>query len=276
MAEERGEDRRDAGTPPGPVGGGERSGDTPFEERSGGPPSGERIEQALARIEAAVASGSTDLGALGFWRVVHRVKLDPAPAAEWADAAGRIDATAFERSVRWRFPVWLGNGVLLGGTGVGALAVVLALRSGNRPAAGLGLVAAAGAWSVSAHGLAHWAVGRANGIRFRWYFFRPGQIPPRPGIKTDYGSYLRAAPAGRASMHAAGALATKVAPFVALAFWPASRAPAWAAWVVLAIGLGQIATDVRFSTRTGDWSKVARERAIARERASGGRSATDG
>ena len=65
-------------------------------------------------------------------------------------------------------------------------------------------------------------------------------------------------------MHALGALARKVAPFVVLAFWWAADAPSWAAWAVAALGMLQIATDVVFSTRSSDWKKVARERRVAR------------
>ncbi|MGZ4153191.1 MAG: hypothetical protein ACXVQ0_01780 [Actinomycetota bacterium] len=257
MAEDQGEE-------PTPAGGGSPSGSG----RSGAAPLDpeETYQDAFARIEAALDAGRTDLGDLGFWALVKRIKPDPALSEHWAAEAGRIDAEAFDRSVRWRFPVWVGNTVLLVGTGAGAAAVVIALRADNEVLAGLALVTAAGIWSVSVHGLAHWAVGRAAGIRFVSYFFRPGQFPPRPGIKTDYATYLRADPSRRASMHAAGAVATKLAPFVALAFYPASHAPAWAAWVVLAIGIGQIATDILFSRKSGDWSKVRRERAVAAAR----------
>jgi hypothetical protein len=65
-------------------------------------------------------------------------------------------------------------------------------------------------------------------------------------------------------MHASGALATKAAPFVALAFWWATDAPAWAAWACAALGVFEIVTDVVFSTKSSDWKKVARERRVAR------------
>jgi hypothetical protein len=65
-------------------------------------------------------------------------------------------------------------------------------------------------------------------------------------------------------MHASGALATKVAPFVALGFWWASEAPGWAAWALLALGVFQVVTDVLFSTKSSDWKRVKRERAVAR------------
>ena len=238
-------------------------GEVPGEEER----SEEPFEDAFARIEAAVRAGRSDLGRLGFWRLLGRIKPDPELTDRWADVAGRIDATVFDRAVPWRFPVWLGNAALVLGIGVGAAAGVVAVRSEEDAVAGAGLIVAAGAWSVSVHGLSHWAVGRAAGIRFASYFFRPGQLPPRPGIKTDYATYLRADPRARARMHAAGALATKLAPFAALALYPASKAPAWAGWIVLVMGVGQIATDVLFSRTTGDWSRVLRERRVARERA---------
>jgi hypothetical protein len=223
------------------------------------------LERRLAAIEAEVDAGHADLAALGFWRIVGEARRDPSVAERIADRAGRIDRAAFERAVRLRFPVWLGNLVLALGTVAGAAGIVVAMRAGGGPVAGLGLLFAAGAWSVSVHGLAHWAVGRVVGISFTAYFFRPGQFPPRPGIKTDHATYLRTPPGDRAAMHAAGALATKIAPFAALALWPLTEAPAWAAWGVLALGAIQIATDVLFSTRTGDWSRVRRERRAARE-----------
>jgi hypothetical protein len=217
-------------------------------------------------VEDAVGAGDTDLSELGFWRLLREVKADPALSRRCADLAGRIDRKAFEARVRLRLPVWFGNLVLALGTVLGAVAIVVALRVSSTAVAGIALIIAAGAWSVSLHDLAHWAVGRLVGIRFVCYFLG-GPFPPRPGLKIDYATYLRTHPSCRAWMHASGALATKVAPFVALAFWWTSGAPGWAAWVVLLWGLVQIVTDVLFSTRSSDWKKVRRERRIARSRA---------
>lgn len=224
----------------------------------------EDIRAELERIERAVDGGDTDLAELGFWRVLGRVKADPALVARFADQAGRIDGKVFVARVRPRFPVWSGNLVLLAGIVVGAAAVVVAARA-DEIVSGLALVAAAGVWSVSVHSPAHWVVGRLVGIRFTCYFVG-GPPPPRPGIKTDYATYLRTAPAPRAWMHASGAIATKIAPFVALAFYPVTHAPAWAAWVVLALGILQIVTDITLSAKTSDWKKFRREMAFARER----------
>lgn len=229
----------------------------------GVPGNGEELQAVFARIEAAVQAGESNLSKLGFWRALRDVKLDPVLSEHWADVAGRIDRKGFENGVKLRLPVWFGNLLLLVGTLAGAAAVVVALRTSNATLAGLALLVAAVAWSVSLHCLAHWAVGRLVGIRFSSYFFG-GPFPPRPGLKTDYATYLRAAAGERAWMHASGALATKAAPFIALAFWWSTDAPGWAAWAVAALGVLQILTDVFFSTKTSDWKKVKRERALAR------------
>ncbi|HEU4354126.1 MAG TPA: hypothetical protein VFT27_00915 [Actinomycetota bacterium] len=236
-------------------------------DTSSGPSRDEDLEEAFGRIEAAVSGGETDLSRLGFWRLLRRVKADPELATRWADVAGRIDRSAFESAVRPRFPVWFGNAALLLGTAVGGLAVVVAMRAEDEFVAGVALVLAAGVWSVTVHDLAHWIVGRLVGIRFTCYFIG-GPFPPRPGLKTDYATYLRTPAAARAWMHASGALATKAAPFVALAFWWATDAPAWAAWACAALGAFEIATDILFSRTSSDWKKVARERRIARALAS--------
>ena len=225
--------------------------------------SAEQVAGQLANIEAAVDGGETSLGKLGFWKLMARVKLSATLVEVAADPAGRIDAKAFDAFTRLRFPVWLGNLVLAIGIGLGAFAVLVARYASSSLVAGIALIVAAGIWSIAVHSPAHWVVGRVLGMRFRCYFLG-GPFPPRPGLKTDYANYLRTDARKRAWMHASGALATKVAPFVVLAFWPGSNAPAWAAWVVLAIGIVQILTDILFSVKSSDWKKVKRELAVAR------------
>ena len=46
---------------------------------------------------------------------------------------------------------------------------------------------------------------------------------------------------------------------MALALYPLTEAPAWAAWVVLALGIVQIVTDVVLSTKSSDWKKFTGE-----------------
>jgi hypothetical protein len=229
---------------------------------SSGPDAPEDYQDAFARIEAAVSGGQTDLAAMGFWSLVRGVKRDPMLSAHWADQIGRIDRMAFERRMRRRFPVWFGNAVLAGGVAAGGAAIAVSVWASDPTVAGLALVASAGILSVSVHDLAHWAVGRRHGIRFLSYFL-DGPVRIQPGIKTDYATYLRAQPESRAAMHAAGAIASKVAPFVSLGFWRVSNAPAWAAWVTLGIGVVQVVTDIVWSTKHSDWKKVRRERRLA-------------
>jgi hypothetical protein len=218
------------------------------------------------RIEAAVDAGQTDLWALGFWRLLAKVKADPVLAHHWAEQAGRIDRKAFEARALLLVPVWFGNAVLLVGILAGAVAVAIALTTDSQTVAGLALVFAALDWSATFHAPAHWLVGRAVGMRFIAYFIRD-LIPPFPGVKIDYATYLRVAPEARAWMHASGAIASKIAPLLALAFWPASDAPGWAAWAIAGYEVLIIGTDVFISTRTSDWKRFRREMRIARVQA---------
>ncbi len=233
----------------------------------GRPETEQEFREAFARIEAAVDAGNTDLVESGFWRLVGVVKREPALVDRWAEQIGRIDRKAFVARARFRVPVWVGNSALVAGVVAGAFAVVVALQVTSHVVAGLALLAAAGAWTVATHDLAHWTVGRLVGIRFDSYFLSRAVPPPRPGLKTDYASYVRADPNGRVVMHAAGAIASKLAPFVALAFAPAAHAPWWSVLLLGAIGVGAIVTDLLFSVRLSDWKRVKRERAVARARA---------
>jgi hypothetical protein len=217
----------------------------------------------LASISAAVAGGNTDLKALGFWKLVGRAKRDPRLVAAYADDIGRIDQEAFEANNDIRFPIDLGNLVLGAGILAGFGLVWLA-GFVHGTMAGVCFIAAAVVLSVAIHCPTHWLAGRFVHIQFTSYLF-DGPFPPRPGLKTDYASYLRATANGRAWMHASGALMTKLMPFLVLAFYRKTNAPLWAAFIVLIIGWGQIGTDIFLSTKTSDWKKVRRELRVAKE-----------
>lgn len=224
------------------------------------------VSGELDRIEAAVLEGNADLGALGFWRIVAQVKPDRILVERHADQIGRIDTAAFREFARLRMSVWAGNAVLLIGAGVGLASAIAARVVSSSTLAGLLLIAAGAIWTVTLHSPTHWFVGSLVSIRFTDYFVG-GPPPPRPGLKSDYASYLRADPGSRAWMHASGAIATKLAPFLALAFWPGSGAPWWSAVALIAIGVVSIGTDIVFSVKLSDWKKFLRERAVARARA---------
>jgi hypothetical protein len=219
--------------------------------------------RALDLIEAEVGIGSNDLAGLGFWRVVASIKRDPVMVIELADQVGRIDRGAFVARVRPRFPVWVGTALLVVVLLAGVAAIVLAgIWTGTL--AGLALLAAAAAWSLGIHSLTHQAFAWFVGIRITDSFLG-GPPPPRPGVKIDYATYLRTEPSRRAWFHASGAIATKLAPFVAAALSPLTNAPTWAVVATAALGVLQIVTDAVFSTRSSDWKKFLRERAIAKE-----------
>jgi hypothetical protein len=243
----------------------------------------EGYQDRFARIEERVDGGDTDLSELGFWRLVRSVKVDPRLAEHWADECGRIDRKAFEGGVTVRVPVWLGNVLLLLGTvalsALVPISIVVARgqttvegdRFGGNPTLGgiLALVAAGGL-SVTAHDLAHWLVGRLVGIRFIAYFL-DGPFRIQPGIKVDYATYLRTSPGRRAAMHAAGAVASKIAPFAVFAavYFPHRAAGydlllAWSLWAILGLGIVQIVTDLLWSRTRSDWKKVRRELRIGR------------
>ena len=223
------------------------------------------LSRELDRIEAAVEAGNADLKALGFWRIVAKVKPDRLLVDRHADQIGRIDAAAFRRFARFRVPVWVGNTILLTGAAAGLGAAIAAHSVSSPGLAGLLLIAAGAVWTVALHSPTHWLVGSLVSIRFTDYFVG-GPPPPRPGLKSDYASYLRADPGSRAWMHASGAVATKLAPFLALAFWPGSGAPWWSAVALIAIGVLSIGTDIAFSVKLSDWKKFLRERAVAKAR----------
>lgn len=227
-------------------------------------------QDAFERIERAVEEGS-DLRGLGFWPLVREIKADPRLAEHWADTVGRIDRMAFERRTRFRLPVWTGNAILstLSVVWLALVPVGLALaRGGQQTLGGLLVLGAGVGLGVAIHGPAHWLVGNANRIRFHGYFLKKPLFTPC--LKIDYASYLRAEPAGRATMHAAGAIATKAAPFAVFTVaYLRHRAegyallPSWSLWALLGVGVLQIVTDVVWSRKYSDWKKVLRERAVA-------------
>jgi hypothetical protein len=234
----------------------------------------EEYQDSFRRMEDAVRAGDTDLTKLGFWGLVRNVKLEPVLARHWAEEVGRIDRLAFESRVRPRFPVALGNAVLVAGAaisvGLAWLGLVLAEDDPSSFLAGLLVLAAGGGLSGAVHGPAHWLVGRLGGIRFTAYYL-DGPLRIQPALKVDYASYLRASAGRRAAMHAAGAIASKIAPFAVFA-WVyvvhrragSELLPEWSLWGLLALGVLQLVTDAVWSTRHSDWKKVRRERAVAR------------
>ena len=217
----------------------------------------ESMERVLDRAEAAVARG-LPLDGTGFWKAVGAARRDFSLADRYAERIAAVDRTAFENGVKLRVPAAAGTAILAGASAAGVAALVLAEGIDNRFVRSVVFLGALGALEVGTHSLAHWAVGRAMGMRFTYYVLG-GPPPPRPGAKLDYATYLRVPPTQRAIMHASGAVVTKILPFALI---PAARSldlPDWVIYLLVLIGIGQVVTDVLLSTKSSDWKKVKRE-----------------
>ena len=149
--------------------------------------------------------------------------------------------------------------VALVGTGFGLVLVALAYST-EEPVNGLLLLAGMGVLFITTHSLAHLVVGRLAGIRFT-HWFVAGVGRPQPGVKTDYASYLKASPQGRAWMHAAGAITSKIVPFALIPAAVISGVPWWATTALVVVGVSGLITDSLLSVRKGDWKKFKREMA---------------
>lgn len=220
------------------------------------------IESTLRRCEEALQRGEPlDLSAAGFWKAVAALKRQPDAVERYAERVAAIDRAAFERWARLKVPAPVGTAVMTAGmlAGLGLVGGAYALAS---PWNGLVLLAATGALETTTHGLAHLVVGRLGGMRFT-HWFVAGLRQPQPGVKLDYASYLRAPARHRAWMHASGAVATKLVPFLMLGPALAMPAPGWTVAALAALGVGQVVTDALWSVRSSDWKKFRREMAAA-------------
>lgn len=216
----------------------------------------EEIEAALRRAEEAVQQGRR-LGGTGFWKAVARARRDPELARTYAQRIGKIDALAFTAAVRLKVPIALGNLLLLGGLAAGLVAMAWAARL-ESPIREILFLAGFAAVLVSSHSPTHYLIGRAFGMRFTHYFLG-GPPPPRPGVKSDYSTYLLVDAKKRAIMHASGAVVSKILPFAAIPAALVSGVADWTVWVLIALGIVQVMTDIVFSTKTSDWKKAIRE-----------------
>lgn len=219
----------------------------------------QEIGAALDAGEAALAgSGSVDLAATKFWAAVAAVKREPELAEVFADRMAAIDRAAFERWALLTVPIRLGTVLAIVGTLLG-LSVITAGYYVDEPWNGLLLLAGTAILLVPTHGLGHLVVGRISGMRFTHWFIGTARMP-QPGVKVDYSTYLRSPAAGRAWMHAAGAIVTKAIPFLLIGAAWGMEAPWWAWVALLGIGAVTVATDVLWSTKSSDWKKFSRER----------------
>lgn len=214
------------------------------------------IDGVLAAAEEQIATqGTADLRGLGFWKVVGVVKRDPALLDRFADRIGAIDQAVFLAWVPLTVPMLAGTVLAVIATVVGL--GLVGISSVEEPWNGLTFLAGTAVLLGSTHGLGHLIVGRVVGIHFTVWF--TGYRRPQPGVKTDYATYLRTPARSRAWMHASGAVVTKAIPILLLpiAIWFA--VPMWTVVIPVVLAVGQIVTDVVWSTKSSDWAKYRRE-----------------
>lgn len=217
----------------------------------------------MGEAERELAAGrAPDLQALGFWRAVAAVKRRRDLADRYAARIADVDRQAFRRRVRLVFPVRIGIVLVIGGLAIDLLFLAVARGAAHPWREILVLVGAAGL-DVATHGPAHLVVGAVAGIRFTDWFIDVAKMRP-PGFKIDYASYLRATPRARAWMHAAGAITTKLTPFLVVLYALAIDTESWAIGLIVAVGVAQVISDVVYSTKKSDWKKFRREMRLAR------------
>ena len=222
-----------------------------------------QVDEVLRAAEQTLsAGGNFDLGPLGFWKAVAATKKRPDLVEEFADRIGAIDREAFERWALLKIPSRVGTALAVVATAGGMVLIGWAYRL-DGASQGVALLMGTGVVLVATHGLAHWVVARAQGMRVICWFVGTMRAP-QPGIKVDYATYLRVPARQRAWMHASGAIVSKLVPLVAFGAGWAMHAPGWTMVILGVLGVGQIATDVIWSTKASDWKKFKREMAVAR------------
>lgn len=221
------------------------------------------VEAVLDAAEEALArEASVDLGELGFWKVVGWLKRHPDLVEPYGRRVAAIDREAFERWVLLHVPLPVGTGIMVAMTVVGLVLIGLAYGYQGWPQT-IALLVGTGIILVTTHGLTHLIVGSLQGMRFTHWFV--GSIKfPAPGVKVDYSTYLRVPPGRRAWMHASAPIVTKFIPLVSLGAGLAMGAEYWVVWLLIVLTVVQVITDIIWSTKSSDWKKFRRERALAR------------
>jgi len=166
-----------------------------------------------------------------------------------------------------------GNLLQLAGMLLGALILALDARSSANTAARVALMIFA--WLlvyVCSHSIAHWAVGRLLGVRFRAYGIRgtdhPENYPPglRPimsalpffTVLTEPDSMRRAGPVSRALMLGAGETSTTVCSLAAARYAWASGIPGGRTVFIVTVIWSVFATIGTAVIPRGDYAKARR------------------
>jgi len=170
-----------------------------------------------------------------------------------------------KRKIFARLSIAVGN--ILQGAGILTAGFVL---WASRSAGGMVL-----AWLLlyfSVHGIAHWLVGRAVGIRFRFYTIGGAANPqgwppglrwifehlPFFGVQTEKLSMENASPLAKALMWSAGVTSSAVLPTLSAFISWRSGVPQSGAFLLFAIGWAVATLASNWTSQTGDYSKARR------------------
>jgi hypothetical protein len=196
-----------------------------------------------------------------------------APAAAPTDPQAARGASAPMPRLWARFSVRAGTAIQAAGITVGAAA--LATAAHWHVAGGLRLALTAAGWLaiyLSSHAVAHVAVGRAAGIRFRAYGVRGTDHPENypPGVRqlmsvlpmwsalTDKASMRQAGRWAKAAMFAAGETSTIVVSIAAAAYAARTHTPGGHALLAGSILWAIAATITTAIVPKGDYAKALR------------------
>jgi hypothetical protein len=177
-----------------------------------------------------------------------------------------------KRKLFARLSIPAGNCLQAAGILAACLALCLA-QSAQKPT--LAVTAMVAAWVLLyffAHGIAHWLVGRALGIRFLFYTVggtgNPEAYPsglrwifehlPFFGVQTEKVSVENASPMARALMWSAGVTSSALVPTLSSFLAWRSHVPGSGPFLLFAIIWGLATLASNWTSRTGDYSKARR------------------
>lgn len=176
------------------------------------------------------------------------------------------------RKLFGRLSIVCGNTLQIAGLAVACASLVMARSATSIPAAITAMVAAWVLLYFFCHGLAHWAVGRALGIRFAFYTvggtgnaeaYPPGvrwvfEHLPFFGVQTEKASMQKASPTAKAIMWSAGVTSSAVVPTLGVLWAHRAGVPGSKLFLIFAVIWAIATLASNWTSRTGDYSKARR------------------
>ena len=176
------------------------------------------------------------------------------------------------RNVFGRLSIAAGNTLQIAGL-ASACASLAAARSVHSKS--VAIVALIAAWTLLyffCHGIAHWAVGRAVGIRFAFYTVggtgNPEAYPPVVrwlfehlpffGVQTVKASMQAASPGRKAIMWSAGVASSAVVPTLGALWARCADIPGSKVFLIFAVIWALATLASNWASRTGDFTKARR------------------